>query len=260
MPPEQARGEKVDARSDVYAIGVVLYELITGTLPFVANTSTETILKQIAEEPARPSLRRTGVDPRLEEICLRALRKRPEDRYQTARQMRTALGVASGTHTSSDEPPPLTESPPPPISAKPEPGTRVPLRATPTQAQAPTVVTRDIGATGGRTRTAYAVGVVLVVAAGVAVVARMGTPHGPTTALAPEETASAPTSVAPDDPHNAHRRALHRRRHERFPPRSPPARRGPIHPSSRRPPVPRRPMRRCLRSLRSRRSVTLRRK
>jgi serine/threonine protein kinase len=96
MSPEQARGEAQDARSDLYAVGIMLYELLTGRLPFEAETLIGVALKHVSDQPERPSARAAGVDPELEAICLKAISKKPADRYQNAREMRVALqGVAS---------------------------------------------------------------------------------------------------------------------------------------------------------------------
>jgi serine/threonine protein kinase len=91
MSPEQARGEKQDARSDLYAVGVVLYELLAGRVPFEAETLLGVALKHVSERPEPPSSRAAGVEPGLEAICLKAMSKKPSDRYQTAREMRLAL-------------------------------------------------------------------------------------------------------------------------------------------------------------------------
>lgn len=91
MAPEQARGEPLDGRADLYACGVILYEMLTGSLPFTGDTPFDVILKHLSEPVIPPSVRRPDVDPRLEPIVLRALSKRREDRYPDARAMRAAL-------------------------------------------------------------------------------------------------------------------------------------------------------------------------
>src|SRR5258708_5656469 len=90
MSPEQARGEALDARSDLYAVGVILYELLTGRIPFTAETPLGMALRHINDEPIAPSSLRP-VDASLEAVCLCAMRKVPSERYQTAREMRAAL-------------------------------------------------------------------------------------------------------------------------------------------------------------------------
>jgi serine/threonine-protein kinase len=91
MSPEQGRGEPLDLRSDLYSVGVVLFEMLTGRVPFDAENAIGIVLKHITAEPPRPSEIEPGADRRLEAICLRALRKAPLERYQAARDMRAEL-------------------------------------------------------------------------------------------------------------------------------------------------------------------------
>ncbi len=95
MSPEQARGDPLDARSDLYSLGVVLYQLLAGRVPFTGENALGIVLKQVTDEAERPSSIRPGVNPVLEEVCLRALRKKPDDRFANARDMRAALRRAS---------------------------------------------------------------------------------------------------------------------------------------------------------------------
>jgi serine/threonine-protein kinase len=91
MSPEQARGEELDGRADLYACGVMLYEMMTGTLPFAAESAFEVILKHLSDRVEPPTKRRPDCDPRLEPVVLRALAKKRDERYQDAREMRAAL-------------------------------------------------------------------------------------------------------------------------------------------------------------------------
>ena len=91
MSPEQGKGEPLDLRTDLYAIGVILFQLLTGRVPFEAETALGVVLKHVTEEPPKPSSIKAAIDPRLEAICLKAMRKNRGERYQSAREMRTDL-------------------------------------------------------------------------------------------------------------------------------------------------------------------------
>ena len=94
MSPEQARGEKLDARSDLYSMGIILYQLLSGETPFAADTALAIVLKHITDMPKPPSEKFSGVHAGLEAVCLKALQKSPNDRFQDAREMRVALRSA----------------------------------------------------------------------------------------------------------------------------------------------------------------------
>jgi eukaryotic-like serine/threonine-protein kinase len=93
MSPEQARGGDLDARSDLYAVGVLLYQLTTGLLPFDADSSAAFAAKHLTEPPIPPSQRRPGVriSPGMEQLILRALSKDPAKRPQTADEFKAVL-------------------------------------------------------------------------------------------------------------------------------------------------------------------------
>jgi eukaryotic-like serine/threonine-protein kinase len=84
VAPETIDGNPTDARSDLYSLGVVFYETLTGRRPFTADTPFAILRKHLNETPVRPTLVRPGLPPELEKIALRLLNKRPEDRYAGA--------------------------------------------------------------------------------------------------------------------------------------------------------------------------------
>ena len=116
LAPEQVDGRAVDGRTDVYALGVVLYEVLCGRPPFTGDTDMAVALKHITTTPPTPGAIRAGIPRALEEIVLRAMSKAPESRYQSAEELRSALlsvDLRAGEATAVVAAPPPPPPPPP---------------------------------------------------------------------------------------------------------------------------------------------------
>jgi serine/threonine-protein kinase len=128
VAPEQVRGEESDVRSDIYSLGVVLFHLLTGRLPFEGSSDYELMRAHVETPPPRPSELAAGVPAAVESVLLRALEKRAAERWPTAAEFSAALAAASGI-PSTARPLPL---PDPGVAASAD-------AATPTTRDAPTV-------------------------------------------------------------------------------------------------------------------------
>ena len=114
MAPEQAKGSRdVDPRSDLYSVGVILYEAVTGQVPFHAGTFNELIFKIVLETPPAPETFVPDLDPAFSRIIRRAMSRESTDRYNTAADFRDALSV--WLHTGRDNK--QTSVPPPPLGS-----------------------------------------------------------------------------------------------------------------------------------------------
>ena len=91
LSPEQARGEGVDARSDVYSMGCLLYELVTGAPPFTGDSPVSVAYQHVREDPRLPSSINPHIPAELDAILLKAMSKNPANRYQSAADMRNDL-------------------------------------------------------------------------------------------------------------------------------------------------------------------------
>ncbi|MGH2554978.1 MAG: protein kinase domain-containing protein [Actinomycetota bacterium] len=96
LSPEQVRGAEVDARSDLYSVGTVLYELLTGRVPFQAESDMAIALMRLNQDPMPPRAFRGGIPRGIEAVVLRAMARDPEDRFQSAESMSAALDRLAG--------------------------------------------------------------------------------------------------------------------------------------------------------------------
>ena len=104
MAPEQVRGQGVDARTDLFALGAVLYEALSGQRAFQRETAAETMTAILKEDPPDFASARTDISPALDRIVRHALEKNPVERFQSARDVAFALGSLSGSGTAAQVP------------------------------------------------------------------------------------------------------------------------------------------------------------
>jgi predicted Ser/Thr protein kinase len=139
MSPEQAQGHKIDRRSDLYALGVVLYEMITGRIPFERDTPQAVLLAHVVEAPPPLHSLLATVPPAMEPVILRALAKNPARRYASAHELAEdfARAVAGAAPIAAEDAPPVVVAPPP--DAPPPPPAPQPPVATPASSPMPAV-------------------------------------------------------------------------------------------------------------------------
>jgi beta-lactam-binding protein with PASTA domain len=105
LSPEQAEGFEVGATSDLYSVGVILYECLTGRVPFEGDTAVAVALKQLSEQPPPPSAWNPDVSPALDAVVMTALRREPYERYQDAESFIAALDAAEAQPVQVTEEP-----------------------------------------------------------------------------------------------------------------------------------------------------------
>ena len=162
MPPEQWRGEAVDARADIYALGVMLFEMLTGRVPFQGDTPFSMMYKHLNEPPPALGTIRSDISTRIDDVIIKALAKNPEDRYESAAALAAAFNQA--LQGESAEPSGTLVLPNAPSGPTPALGSgRTPAKKTPT---APIIKTP----TGGTAITAPARSPLIFVVAAIVVI------------------------------------------------------------------------------------------
>jgi len=139
VSPEQARDEQPDPRSDVYSLGILLYLMLTGQVPFHASSAVEVLVKQLNDTPIPPRERRPdlNIDPELEALVLKCLAKQRAERVQSMDELLAALtqirshitatrGTARGPDPLNSVSPPGLQNPTPPVRSRPAAGTGTP--------------------------------------------------------------------------------------------------------------------------------------
>jgi serine/threonine protein kinase len=111
MSPEQLRGQPLDHRTDLFALGAVLYEMLTGTRAFQGDTPADVASAVLREEPPEMASRRSDLPPALERIVRHCLERHPADRFQSARDVAFALEMLSGSAVAATAPPQPTAAP-----------------------------------------------------------------------------------------------------------------------------------------------------
>jgi serine/threonine protein kinase len=198
MSPEQARGEKVDGRADVYALGVVCHQLLTGQLPISGTSTLVVLMAQLTSQPPRASEVAPDLSPELDQPILHMLQKDPGARPATAGQALAELTLAA-ERAGHAIPPGMPHLPPPAAPVVSEQRPRTPASpSSPTDRGSGSQNTNRTASTGRRPIKWLVAGLVLATVAGVAYfVTRAAGPAHPLAPVAPTPSAPPPEPSAP---------------------------------------------------------------
>lgn len=147
MSPEQGQGMPVDGRSDIYSLGIILYEMFTAQVPFRAETPFSVVLKHMTEVPTPPRVHNPSIPPAVEAVIAKALAKQPSERFSTAGELVRALAEAGQARVAAPPKKGMGLAPTPPALQKEKPRTPTPP---PLQPQARQDAETVISAAGGK--------------------------------------------------------------------------------------------------------------
>jgi serine/threonine-protein kinase len=204
MPPEQGMGRAIDARADIYALGVVLYQLFAGALPFDGVTAHEVVLKHVTEPPPPPSRHRPISPPEMEGIILACLEKEPARRPPSVKELWASIDAAFAKAAAAPARPSMVKAVPKLPGAR----TAAPATFSPPAPQPPTTLRGTVGEVRAvsdddfrapRRRTGRTIGLVVVGVAALAAVAFFATGgrHAAEIAVPGPRPESAPPVAAP---------------------------------------------------------------
>jgi eukaryotic-like serine/threonine-protein kinase len=148
MAPEQCENRHVDHRTDVYALGVMAYELVTGSLPFTGPSIPRILLAQLRDAPRPPRELDAAVPPALEAAILKALAKAPEDRFADMRTFGAALDACRPVEPARDLPPPATRLSTTPSARPPRPAPSIEVTVRGADGAARSLTARDVSRGG----------------------------------------------------------------------------------------------------------------